>query len=311
LNVRDGFGKPFRYLDRSGKEIFRLEAFLAFDFSEGLAPAAPEVPSGQFIHKWGFIDRTGRYAIQPQYFGVDPFSEGLARVEVEAQFNSTGYIDRNGTFVIPPKLTFGSRFSEGFAAVILDGPCRVTNGGSCAAAEFAPDRPNAAYDCRYSYIDKMGRPISDLRFDEATDFSEGHAAVRFGRLWGYVDRFGTLSVQPRFEGAGRFSEGLAAVSLNGQSGFIDYAGRFVISPQFEHAGDFSDGRAIVITGLSGQAPKYRYIDRSGKPAFSGTFDLATEFVHGLAHVAVNQRTGRRLSWINTAGKTVFTYDERR
>jgi hypothetical protein len=69
-----------------------------------------------------------------------------------------------------------------------------------------------------------------------------------------------------------------------------------------------NGRAMIITGLYSQTPKYRYIDKAGKLAFNGSFDSATAFRHGLAHVAVKQRTGRRLSWINTSGKAVFTYD---
>lgn len=148
LNVRDSFGAPFRYIDRNGKEVFRLEAFLAFDFSEGLAPASPKQPQGQYVQKWGFIDRTGRYVIDPNYDWVESFSEGLAKVARDSQFNSTGYIDRAGTLVIPTTLVHGNSFHEGFAAAIVDGPCRTINGGSCGPVEFEPSQPNANYRCQ-------------------------------------------------------------------------------------------------------------------------------------------------------------------
>src|SRR5215467_8771757 len=178
-------------MDRSGAVVLRTDAWLAFDFSEGLAPASRYAgfPDDKFP-KWGFIVRTGRFTIGPQYYWVDPFSEGLARVSVSSEVGSTGYIDGLGNFAIPARLSYGSSFHEGLAAVIIDGPCRITNGGSCGRAAFKPTQPQATYDCRYAFIDKSGQPVSDLRFDDAQDFSEGLAAVRIGQAWGYVDRAG-------------------------------------------------------------------------------------------------------------------------
>jgi hypothetical protein len=182
--VKDDQG--YRYMDPSGAIIFRTDAWLTRDFSEGLAPASRDAKSAH----WGFIDRTGRFAIAPQYDGVDSFSEGLARVSVSSEVGSTGYVDRRGNFEIPARLSYGSSFHEGLAAVIIGGPCRITNGGSCARSEFKPTQPDATYDCRYSFIDKSGKPVSDLRFDDAQDFSEGLAPVRIGQAWGYIDRSG-------------------------------------------------------------------------------------------------------------------------
>jgi hypothetical protein len=304
LAVRDKNG--VRYVDRSGRTAFEGNYWLAFDFSEGLAPAATDAA------KWGFIDRLGHFVVPPQYWWVDPFSEGLARVSVSGELGSTGYIDNLGNAVVPARLSYGRSFHEGVAAVIIDGPCRITNGGSCNSAEFQPTQAHASYDCRYAFIDKSGTPISELRFDDADDFSEGLAPVRIGRQWGYIDRSGQMSISPRFEAAEPFSEGLAAVSQGGKTGFVDHSGRFEIPPQFESADSFSDGRALVWERGTKGLGTYRFVDKKGRAAFSGTFTAAAPFVYGLAAVAHQgdlKRKGK-LAWINTSGKTVFTFDAR-
>jgi hypothetical protein len=61
IAVKDETG--YRYMDRSGAVVFRTDAWLVFDFSEGLAPASRY----SNIPNWGFIDRTGRFVIAPQY----------------------------------------------------------------------------------------------------------------------------------------------------------------------------------------------------------------------------------------------------
>lgn len=308
LAVKDDHG--YRYLDRSGAVVFNVDAWLAFDFSEGLAPASKY----DGTPKWGFIDHAGHFTVPPQYFWVDPFSEGLARVSVSGEVGSTGYVDKEGNFAIPPSLSYGSSFHEGRAAVIIDGPCRIINGGSCARAEFRPSLPGAKYDCRYAFIDRRGMPVSDLRFEGALDFSEGLAAVLLDGRWGYVDGSSRIAIKPQFDWAESFSEGVAAVRQNGRTGFIDHSGNYVIAPRFEFPSvsvdSFSDGRALV-TKIDGVGKTvFRYIDKTGNSAFPGNFTAASAFAYGLAHVALEGRGKGTRAWINTSGKVVFTYSDK-
>jgi hypothetical protein len=302
-----GGRQPYRYLDRSGAVAFQADVLLALDFSEGLAPAL--APDLKVPPMWGFIDRTGHFAIPPRYASVDAFSEGLARVSASGEVEGTGYIDGDGRVVIPLLLSYGSSFHEGRAAAIVDGPCVVTGGGSCFGAEFRPTKQPATYDCRYALIDRSGKPVSGLRFDNAKDFAEGLAPVRLGSVWGYVDRSGRIAIAPEFDSAEPFSEGLAAVVQNGKTGFVNHSGAFVIPPQFESADSFSDGRAVVSKSNGDGTWSDRYIDRTGKAAFPGRFAAATSFTYGLAHVELSARS-KTFAWINTSGKPVFTYDAR-
>lgn len=309
LLVRDSLGQ--RFIDKFGATVLRPDALMANDFSEGLAAAAQESGNPR-RDKWGFIDRTGRFVVEPKFRGVSSFSEGLARVSVDGEFGSTGYIDKFGNFVIPPRLSTGSSFHEGLAAVILDGPCRIINGGSCSRAEYRPATPSANYDCKFSFIDKTGRPISDLRFDDASDFSEGLAPVRLRGKWGYVDKSGRIAIEPQFEVASAFSEGLASVRSEGGYGFIDHSGGFVIRPSFKFVECFSDGRALVYELDENKAEVYHFIDRTGAPAFPAVYTIAASFRHGLAPVVLDgpPRSARQLAWINTAGQIVFRFSEK-
>ena len=215
-------------------------------------------------------------------------------------------IDRFSSLMTSLWIT-GAAAAGGLAAAIIDGPCRITDGGSCGRPDFQPTQPHSSYDCRYAIIDKTGTPVSSLRFDDALDFSEGLAAVRLGRQWGYADRSGQISIAPQFESAEPFSEGLAAVRQNGKTGFIDPSGSFAIPPQFQSAESFSDGRALIAETSGARATIYRFIDRTGKEAFPGRFAAATSFSYGLAQVAPTGRSNKTYAWIDTSGRPVFTY----
>ncbi|MEO5923607.1 MAG: WG repeat-containing protein [Bryobacteraceae bacterium] len=291
------------YLDPNGRAVFQTSFWGNGDFSEGLAPASPKLDT------WGFMDRSGQLAIPPQFVSVGGFSDGLARVDVSREENATGFVDKQGVLVMKPTLRNARDFHEGRAAAILEGPCRLMNGGSCAPPEYLPTKRGV--DCRWAFIDKTGQPISTLRFDEAKDFSEGLAPVRIGKLWGYVDLSGQLAISPQFEAAEPFSEGLAAVRMAAESryimsGFINRAGRVVIQPKFDFAGSFANGRAVV-SRVVGNHYAQRFIDTAGNSAFPGEFANATSFHKGLALVRIGYR---QFAWIDPSGKRVFTYEEK-
>jgi hypothetical protein len=306
LRIPDG-KRSFRYIDQSGATVVRVNAWLAFDFADGLAPASIASGAGRtWQDKWGFIDKGGQFVIAPRYFWVSPFSEGLAKVEVEGEVGSTGYIRKNGSFAIPPRLSYGADYHEGLAAVVIDGPCAMSNGGSCAPPVLTPTRANPTYDCRYSYIDAAGRPVSPTRFDGASDFSEGLAAVRIGDRSGFIDRTGEIVIPLQFEWAQSFSEGLAAVRQGGRTGYIDHSGRFLIPPRFQSGQPFSDTRALVSVGDDPFHAAYRYIEKTGEVAFPGEYTIAESFTHGLAPVRLKSGP---LAWIDPSGKTILEFED--
>jgi hypothetical protein len=294
-----------RYIDATGETVIDKNLDHGWDFSEGLAAA---MRKGERL--WGYIDPSGEFAISPRFETspngyVYPFSDGLALIQVKGKF---GYIDRTGTFVIKPELPHAGHFSDGLAPVVVEGSCIYMTDGPCAGPELVgkPDADNLR-SCKFTYIDRTGRVITDNRFDAGRDFSEGLAPVRMGTLWGFIDKSGALVIAPQFDDAKPFSSGLARVRRNSLYGFVDKLGSLVIEPQFAHAGDFSDGLAPV-----NDADRHHwYIDRKGERAFPGEFAEASPFFKGLAHVKLLPRNPtdrqRRFAYIDVTGRRVFEY----
>ena len=57
------------------------------------------------------------------------------------------------------------------------------------------------------YIDKSGKELTEERFDEARQFSEGLGLVRRATGWGYVDTSGRIVIPLEYHFAASFSEG--------------------------------------------------------------------------------------------------------
>jgi hypothetical protein len=119
--------------------------------------------------------------------------------------------------------------------------------------------------------------------------------VRIGYFQGFIDKAGKEVLSIPYEDFTRYSEGLAAVMVDGKVGFIDLAGKMAIQPRFSAAlpamgpdgrldiGSymFSDGLCPFMdpeTGLWG------YMDAKGKPVIEPSFAAANPFREGLALV---------------------------
>ena len=133
---------------------------------------------------------------------------------------------------------------------------------------------------KYGFKDEQGGVRIDARYDGASNFAEGLAAVgrvageavaaegRFGPQcfvetlrWGYIDPLGGEVIRALFEEARPFSNGRAAVRFDSKWGFIDSAGGWVVRPSFSEVGNFHDGLAWVRTVERGPVG---YLDTSGR-----------------------------------------------
>ena len=201
----------------------------------------------------------------------------------------------------------------GMLLALLMWPVAARSQGSDQSADLLPVERNR----KYGYARPSGGEAITPRFDLATRFSEGLAAVQVDEQWGYIDSTGATKIQPHFASASSFSDGLAVVSLDqprtryfyidrtgriitdgydkaepfaqgfaavtqsGRSFFIDARGKraFGRQAQFDSAQSFSDGFALVSS--SGH---YGYIDRTGRLVISAQFKAARSFSGGLAAV---------------------------
>lgn len=56
--------------------------------------------------------------------------------------------------------------------------------------------------------------VVNLRFDVASDFSEGRAIIKRDGEWGFVDKTGNEVITASFEGVHNYHEGLAAAKIS-------------------------------------------------------------------------------------------------
>lgn len=157
---------------------------------------------------------------------------------------------------------------------------------------------------KYGYIDKTGKEVIPLKFEEVChhdigSFSESLATLEpdHGRAKsGFIDKTGKVVIPLKYDEVQPFSDGLAAVKLNDKYGFVDKTGKEIIPLIYEHAYSFSEGLGVVK-----QNNKYGFIDKRGKEIIPFKFDSAWGFSEGLTVVELNGKYG----FIDKTGKEVI------
>jgi hypothetical protein len=119
------------------------------------------------------------------------------------------------------------------------------------------------------FIDKTGKVVIALEWDQATPFHDGLAPVKRNEKWGFIDKTGKIVIELQWEDAIRFHRGLAGVKRNGKWGFIDKTGKVVIEPRWEEASNFHQELALVR-----ENKKFGFIDRTGRVVIEPQWDIA-------------------------------------
>jgi hypothetical protein len=96
----------------------------------------------------------------------------------------------------------------------------------------------------HGFIDLFGEIVVPLNYENASNFSEGLAAVRVNNKWGYIDALGRIVIHPQFMGAEPFRHGIARVVVD------EYVERTIVPETHTE----SEERIEV----------YRYIDKVGR-----------------------------------------------
>ncbi len=202
------------------------------------------------------------------------------------------------------------------------GSSRLSVSSTPSAAEVSAEDRLAGDDLfaivdagRWGYMDRQGRVVISPRYDYATPFAEGRAAVRAGAEWGYIAPGGTWVIEPTYSAAAAFSDGRALVSRGiGKSekfGFIDASGAEVVAIQLPYALSYSEGLALVrlteveptpvealMASFRGDLSAYGYafLDRDGRVAFDVPGIAAASFAGGLAPFEESRGLVRSTEW---------------
>ena len=164
------------------------------------------------------------------------FIDGIQTTERDGLF---GFKREDGTIIVEPKYKFVDKFHGNYCIVYHD------------------------YD-RCGMIDRNGKEVVPIVFEEVNYPTDGMIRVRRGGLYGFYDTAGSQQIACHYRTVSGFSEGLAVVIIDFDSntsayGFVDRHDSIRIAATFEYAYPFSEGYAIVK-----QYDRFGMIDHDGK-----------------------------------------------
>lgn len=164
------------------------------------------------------------------------FIDGIQTTERDGLF---GFKREDGTVIVEPTYKFVDKFHGEYCIVYND------------------------YE-RCGMIDRDGRIIVPVQYNEVNYPTDGMIRVREGELYGFLDTTGATVIKPQYRTASGFSEGLAVVIIDFDSfscayGFIDMNNKLVIPAIYEYAYPFQEGYAVVK-----QYDRFGVIDHKGK-----------------------------------------------
>lgn len=161
-------------------------------------------------------------------------------------------------------------------------------------------------DNKYGFIDKKGRIIINIEYENARDFSEGLAAVEKDGKWGFIDKTGRTVIDFEYDFVKSFSNGLAAVEKDGKRrSYIDKTGNKIIdlesNKSINSIGNFSEGLSkIYIINPEG---KFGFIDKVGNTIIDFKYDIASNFSEGLVYVEKNGKWG----FVDKTGRAIIDF----
>lgn len=198
----------------------------------------------------GYKDPSGNVVIKAQYDGAEKFSQGIAKVNDKAK-GAVAYIDTTGKLITPFKYYPGAS-----GHIVYDGLMRVAvygddvvkaimNGDGVYATESVGNNTvvvmksgkKLKFDPKYGFIDKTGKEVIPLQFDEAYSFQDGLATVLKYQGWqygvtlnkiGYIDTTGKMVIPYKYGGDNMY-DGIVFCYKDGLTCFFEYLGKEGVS----------------------------------------------------------------------------------
>ena len=266
----------------------------------------------------------------------DVFSDGLVKYRENGKW---GYKNTSGDTVVWPRWDYAYNYQNG-KAIVFDGALNEKgkpDSGSyavidlqgnivfpmttCYDIDLLEDEEdcvlvsyrNAKREWEYELWNKNGERISEERWSNCYDATEGLMAVKKDEKWGYVDiKTSKTVIDYLYDDVSPFSEGIACVAKTGLDHklnhfYIDRNGNTVIDNQgWNYAAPFENGSDITTvfqgtTLYDGELPengKYAILDRNGNLLTDYIWDEALPYENGTCIVARNTDKGLKWGLVN-------------
>lgn len=154
----------------------------------------------KFDGKYGFIEKNGNWYLEPKFDSISSFTKGFADSYENGKF---GIINTKGKLVIPHKYDFiGIQNDNRFLILQND---------------------------KYNFVDLKGKLISTEFYDDAEDFSNRLAPIKFSEngKWGYIDENGILKTDTIFDYVYDFDKRKAKVEIGNERFIINRKGKII------------------------------------------------------------------------------------
>lgn len=207
--------------------------------------------------RWGYRQREGgKVVVAPRYEVAHDFGSDSYAVVKSA--GKEGLVGRDGAEVLPP--AFETIYLKGGSLV------EIKVEGCVGLLRLGQGVPQVLSDCEYRYIGSYSGDGAIADDDLAPVAAQGK--------YGYIDRNGKRVIALRFEDAGHFYGDLAQAKENGLWGWIDKQGKWQIPAKYAEvksdglqAKAGADQRALVRLG-----DRWGIIDRAGKTRVDFAWD---------------------------------------
>ena len=235
-------GPIYGYINSKGEFVIEPKFNFAYDFNEDCIAIVVK------DNKYGVIDINGEYKAYPIYDSISLFKEDRAVFNKEGRL---GILDKEGDTLTTRDYDIIMDFNNDRAVV----------GGS----------KSGSY--KYGYIDRSGREIIPLKFENANGFINDAALVKIKEnQYGLINKDGEVQSSYNYFLVSQYNDGVMIFTeeLGGQYGYIDRNGEIIINPKFISASEFIDGVAIVSTEKNYNGP-YGVINKKGEYIFTPIF----------------------------------------
>ena len=198
--------------------------------------------------KWGLVDSLNNTAIPFQYDHVA--TRGNRCILWDSKNRKDAMTDLAGNIIVPfsnydlsfhtDKLVRVKDRSSRQGLMDMDGNW-IMKLDKVGIHFFEEDRAVISRNFKkYGFIDTEGKVVIPMKYDNASNFSNGLARVKVGDKWGAINKQGKTVIPLQYDGMGDYIEGLMPAKKGKKWGYVNEKNETIIPFMYDYAFEFGE-----------------------------------------------------------------------